>query len=162
MDEEQEENDLAIQCLSKNIDTIQPRVYGIHVSPDGCVLSSSTDLDDDETTCPHFPSLDEVQRPEGVQTVSRSELREIQRLTPNVDLVSCHDKKVVFKYYFLYQFLHKVWNEMNLWMRLPPHPNIVPFERVVLDGIHGRIVGFTTLFIPGGTIEDTTRVFKLD
>lgn len=75
---------------------------------------------------------------------------------------------VAFKYYFLYQFLGKVWNEMNLWMRLPPHPNIVPFDRVVIDELHSRVVGFTTPFIPGGTIEDDStrtpgrgRVFKL-
>lgn len=48
-------------------------------------------------------------------------------------------------------------------MRLPPHPNIVPFERLVLDELHGNIVGFTTRHIPGGTIQDnSSRTFKLE
>lgn len=52
---------------------------------------------------------------------------------------------------------------MNLWMRLPRHPNMVPFDRVVVDEIEGRVVGFTDEYFPGGTLEDnTTRVFQLE
>jgi serine/threonine protein kinase len=51
---------------------------------------------------------------------------------------------------------------MQLWMRLPAHPNIVPFDRVVVDEIHGRVIGFTSKYIPGGTLDKaTTRVFKI-
>ncbi|EXF86228.1 hypothetical protein CFIO01_02287 [Colletotrichum fioriniae PJ7] len=51
---------------------------------------------------------------------------------------------------------------MNLWMRLPRHPNIVPFDRLVVDELEGRVVGFTSVYIPGGTLEDNqSRVFKL-
>lgn len=90
---------------------------------------------------------------------------------PNVDLVSYispsttgggETTKAVFKYYFLFQFLHKLWHEMNLWMRLPPHPNIVPLDRLVRDELRGHVVGFTSRYIPGGTLsENTTRTFKL-
>ncbi|KAH7167919.1 hypothetical protein DER46DRAFT_625606 [Fusarium sp. MPI-SDFR-AT-0072] len=38
------------------------------------------------------------------------------------------------------------WKEMNLWMRLPRHPNIVPFDQVVVDELEG---------------ENKSRVFKL-
>lgn len=51
---------------------------------------------------------------------------------------------------------------MNLWMRLPRHPNIVPFDRIVYDEDQGRAVGFTTKYIPGGAVEDRTGVFKLE
>ncbi|EFY91395.1 hypothetical protein MAC_02558 [Metarhizium acridum CQMa 102] len=55
-----------------------------------------------------------------------------------------------------------IWHEMNLWMRLPQHPNIVPFDRLVLDEVNGRVVGFTTLYIPGGTLsKNKSRKFKL-
>lgn len=48
-------------------------------------------------------------------------------------------------------------------MRLPPHPNLVPFNRVVLDEQNGRLVGFTSIYIPGGTIkENKSRTFKLE
>lgn len=52
---------------------------------------------------------------------------------------------------------------MNLWMRLPKqHPNIVSFDKIVVDELEGRCVGFTTKYIAGGTLdENKSRVFKL-
>lgn len=51
---------------------------------------------------------------------------------------------------------------MNLWMRLPSHPNIVPFDRVVLDELEGRVIGFTCDYFPGGSLYDNgSRVFQL-
>lgn len=51
---------------------------------------------------------------------------------------------------------------MSLWMRLPRHPNIVPFDRVVVDELEGRVVGFTSTYVPGGNLEENKlRVFKL-
>ncbi len=49
-------------------------------------------------------------------------------------------------------------------MRIPPHPNIVPLDALVVDSIDGvdRVVGFTTRYVPGFTLhENNTRVFKL-
>ncbi|KAI1172426.1 hypothetical protein F4777DRAFT_512751 [Nemania sp. FL0916] len=170
MDEEQESEDLAVKYLHKHIDTLGPDVYAIHLSPDGELVSVSTSPEDDETTCVYYPPLQTIQDQlsDPVTTVLRSDLIELDRLTPNVDLVSYTsyanptNTKIIFKYYFLIQFLHKLWHEVNLWIRLPPHPNIVPFDRLVLDEIHGHIVGFTSLYIPGGTIsENKSRVFKL-
>lgn len=52
---------------------------------------------------------------------------------------------------------------MHIWMRLPSHPNIVDFDRVVVDELEGQVVGFTARYIPGGTLEEnTSRTFKLD
>ena len=67
----------------------------------------------------------------------------------------------MFKYSFLIQYLTIHWHEMCIWSRLK-HPNIVPFDKIVVDEIEGRIVGFTSKYIPGGTLnENKTRVFKL-
>lgn len=105
-----------------------------------------------------------------METVLRSELRELDRLGPNVDLVSYQSRKAVFKYYFHPQFVGKRWDEMNLWMRLSAHPNIVPFDRIVVEQLAGsqdQIVGFTTLHIAGGTLDaieenpGDRRAFKL-
>ena len=60
--------------------------------------------------------------------------------------------KVVFKYYFLWQYAQSSWKETNLWMRLPRHPNIVSFDRIVVDELEGRIVGFTNNYVPGRTV----------
>jgi hypothetical protein len=47
-------------------------------------------------------------------------------------------------------------------MRLPCHPNIAPFDRVVIDELEGRVVGFTNVYIPGGSLEQNrSRVFRL-
>lgn len=54
------------------------------------------------------------------------------------------------------------WKEMSLWMRLPRHPNIVSFDRVVIDELEGRVVGFTSDYVPGGNLEENkSRIFKL-
>ncbi|KAJ3577557.1 hypothetical protein NPX13_g3006 [Xylaria arbuscula] len=51
----------------------------------------------------------------------------------------------------------------NELMDTPPlTSNIVPFDRLVLDEIHGHIVGFTSFYIPGGTLSgNKSRMFKL-
>ncbi|UKZ81479.1 hypothetical protein TrVFT333_009251 [Trichoderma virens FT-333] len=83
MDEELESEDPAFEQLYKHIDNLAPNVYAIHISPDGSLISTSTDPKDDET-------------------------------------------------------------------------------RIVIDELEGRFVGFTTIYIPGGTLEENkTRPFKL-
>ncbi|KAI1500568.1 kinase-like domain-containing protein [Biscogniauxia marginata] len=168
MDEELDSEDPAIEHLKKHIDKLGPDVYTIHVSNQGELISASTDPKDDNTRCVYYPPLDEIQRPDWVQTIRRSELQELDRLGPDVDLViyppysQATGKKVVFKYYFVLQFMPWVWDEMNLLIRLPRHPNLVPFDRLVVDELAGRFVGFTTVYIPGGTLEENpSRVFKL-
>lgn len=70
--------------------------------------------------------------------------------------------KLIFKYYFIPQRLPFTWREMNIWMRLPSHAHIVPFDKIVVDELENGVVGFTTLYIAGGTLEENkSRVFKL-
>ncbi|KAK2591292.1 hypothetical protein QQS21_011010 [Conoideocrella luteorostrata] len=166
MDQEQDLPDLAFDCLLKHIDHLSPDVYLIHLSPEGDLLSTSNDPNDDETLCVFRPPLDTAQLPDGITTISWAELQEVARLGPNVDLVVCRNStrpndKFVFKYFFLFQHLGFNWHEMCLWCRLQ-HPNIVPFNKVVIDELKGRFIGFTSKYIPGGTLdENKTRVFKL-
>lgn len=170
MDEEQESEDAAVGHLKKHIDALGSDVYAIHVSQDGELISTSTKPEDDQAWCVYYIPLQDVQCPKHVKTVLRSDLLELDRFGPNVDLVSylpsgdaTELKRAAFKYYFLLQFLYKFWHEMNVWMRLPAHPNIVPFDRLVLDELQGHVVGFTSLYIPGGTLsENKSRVFKLE
>lgn len=188
MDEEQDDESIAIQHLRRHICQLPLSVHRIHMSNTGEIISAYTDAEDDETYCVHYPALDEISLPEGVQTVRRDMLEELERLGPDVDLVvyrPCSSEpanmvgvnpdmapklyyrvltfnQVVFKYYFLWQYAQKSWKEMNLWMRLPRHLNIVPFDRVVLDELEGRVVGFTNRYVPGGTLEEKkSRVFRL-
>ncbi len=48
--------------------------------------------------------------------------------------------------------LYTLCNEMNLWMCFPAHLRIVPFDRLVLDNVNGRVISFTNLYIPGLTL----------
>lgn len=51
---------------------------------------------------------------------------------------------------------------MNLWMRLLKNPHIVQFDKIVVDELEGRCIGFTTAYVPGGTFqENRNRTFKL-
>jgi serine/threonine protein kinase len=170
MDEQQESPDAAIGHLHKHIDALGPDVYAVHISLDGKLISSSTNPEDDQTMCVYYPPLQDIQCPSHIKTVIRSDLLELDRFGPTADLVSympspdaAEPRKAVFKYYFVYQSIERVWHEMNVWMRLPAHPNLVPMDRVVLDELRGRIVGFTSLYIPSGTLEQNCpRVFKLE
>lgn len=91
---------------------------------------------------------------------------------PQVDLVTCPetlrlvaDTKAAFKYWFIQNGM--VWkrHELQLWARLPrDHPHIVPLDAVVLDNVKGGVIGFTSVYIPGGTLQDnnaTVRPFRL-
>ncbi|KAK2601229.1 hypothetical protein N8I77_010693 [Diaporthe amygdali] len=169
---EEYDDDIAIStifCPAKHEDKLDPDVFAITISEQG-ELTVSKDSEDDETQCPYYPVLDDVKRAELIHTVSRGQLREIERFGPNVDLTSHASqdseeaRQMVFKYYLLDRFLFKRWDELNIWMRLPSHPFIVPFDRLVVDKLEGRevVVGFTSVYIPGGTIEENmSRIFKL-
>ncbi|KAI1860487.1 hypothetical protein JX265_009886 [Neoarthrinium moseri] len=169
MDGEQDDDSIAIKHYSRYSSHLSRDIYRIHVSHTGEIISTYTDPENDPTCCVHYPFLHEVFLPEGIQTVRRDELEELDRLGPDVDLVEYPPylggptKKVVFKYYFLWQYAQWSWKEMNLWMRLPRHPNIVPFDRVVVDELEGRVVGFTNIYVPGGSLqENQSRVFRLE
>ncbi|KAI0193111.1 hypothetical protein F4808DRAFT_475405 [Astrocystis sublimbata] len=168
MDGEQDEDAIAIKHFSRHSSKLPPNVHRIHISDDGEVISVYTDLEDDQNPCIHYPLLSDISIPEGILTVRRDELEELDRLGPLVDLVrytpspGASPIKVVFKYHFVWQRAPMAWKEMNLWMRLPPHPNIVAFDRLILDELDGRVVGFTSVYVPGDTLEgNKSRVFKL-
>lgn len=172
MDDEQDEEDLAIQHLKRHIDDLDSEVYEIHVSDDGDLLSTSSTPEDDRMQAVNYPLLSNFGNPESVKTVHRRDLRELDRVQPEVDIVAYtdpsregnHQETLVFKYICLPQSIEFRWDEMQISMRLPPHPNIVPLDRVVTEELQGRpvVLGFTTRFIPGGTVDENIyRVFKL-
>lgn len=68
---------------------------------------------------------------------------------PNVICKMLTISQAVFKYYFHIQYAARSWSEMNIWIRLPRHPNIVPFDRVITDKLEGRVIGFTNNYISG-------------
>lgn len=99
----------------KHIDGLGTDIYAIELARDGELAPVSTNPEDDQGTCVYYPPLEAIQRPDSVKTVLRSDLLELDRFSPNVDLVSyttCANAKettkVVFKRYFLFQFIYKI------------------------------------------------------
>ncbi len=160
----------ATRVLRKYADSLPLDVVAIHVDKSGNE-TLSTNPDDDATEGSHYVPLAEFQRPAHVDVVLRSELIEIERF-PGADLVSYPSssggvKKAVFKYCAAGhpEVVQRMWAEANILMRLPPHPNLLPLQGLVLEErSRTGIVGIMTPFIPGGTLKfptDKSRVIKL-
>ena len=88
MDGEQDDESLAVEHFSRYSSQLSPGVYRIYVSDSGVIISTYTDPKDDQTRCVHYPFLHEASLPEGIQTVRRDELEELERLGPDADLVA--------------------------------------------------------------------------
>jgi serine/threonine protein kinase len=117
---------------------------------------------------PYLP-FSAVESLAGCSTIQYSKLQELDRLGPGVDLSSYEDEsgkpqKVAFKFnpWGKPRKLKMAWDELNLLKRLPPHPNIVPFDRIVLEDVESRVVGFTTKYIPDGTLHNPKVPFRFE
>ena len=149
---------------------VPSEIYGYNLSESGSLISTSRDPKDEHFENIYYPTLAEIGDTETqIETVLRTDLVEADRLGPNVDLDfyvpgnGYQERRVVFKYFTASQSFEKRWPELNIWIRLPrDHPNIVPFERVVLDEVEHRVVGFTRPFVRGLTLDENDRLlFKL-
>jgi hypothetical protein len=163
----EEDNDVVFEALAEHIDNIPADAVSIKVSRDGELLSCCLDPDEDPAVIPFYPSLADF--PQELRKIRRSDLTEIDRLGLQADLTTYESlpgqiRRVVFKYYLNRSNIAAFWHELNCVIRLPKHPNIVPFDCLVFDIVDGKdkVVGFTAPFIPGGTVLDNiSRVFKL-
>lgn len=163
-----EDEDFVFEAVEKFINDLPVDTVAVEISKTGELLSSSSALGQDAYYAPFYPRRTEF--PRRMNTVRRSDLAEIDRLGVQVDLTTYvpapgQTKKVVFKYYFTTNNVAGFWHEMNCVMRMPKHPNIIPFDALVVEKLDGvdRVVGFTTPYIPGGTLDENWkgRVFKL-
>jgi hypothetical protein len=163
----EEDNDVIFEALAEHIDNIPADAVSIKVSRDGELLSCCLNTDEDPTVIPFYPSAADF--PQGLRKIRRSDLTEIDRLGVQADATTYESlsgqiRRVVFKYYTNRSNIAAFWHELNCVIRLPKHPNIVPFDCLVFDTFDGedKVVGFTAPFIPGGTVLDNiSRVFKL-
>ncbi|KAJ5443048.1 hypothetical protein N7445_004799 [Penicillium cf. griseofulvum] len=128
--------DSETSVLAQFADYLSPEVRAITVDDDGLLTGVSTDPEEDE----------------------------LDRLGPGVDLSSYNGQRVAFKFNPLDmpRRLQISWKEMNLLSKLPLHPNIILFDRIVLEDVESRVIGFTTKYIPGGTLADPKRPFRFE
>lgn len=170
----EEVEERVIQALAGIVDGLDQDVNLVNFSIEGDFLSTSSDSGDDTAAIPLYCPIDMI--PEQYRTgrvVSRADLVEVDRLSQCVDLVTYRSQpgsKAVFKYQFHHDQVLRNWHELNCWLRLSGHPNIVPLERLVTDyedvPEHGTnievVVGFTSAFVPGETLHHNPyRLFKL-
>ncbi|KAL4910850.1 hypothetical protein BDW74DRAFT_172311 [Aspergillus multicolor] len=61
-------------------------------------------------------------------------------------------------------WLQRTWGEVHFLTQLPPHPNLLPLDRIVLDDgdVEPRLLGFTARYLPGGNFENTRKLFRLE
>ncbi|KAM5473418.1 hypothetical protein MauCBS54593_002213 [Microsporum audouinii] len=100
------------------------------------------------------------------QVVRRSELREVERVNCVMDLVEYKSPDgetkgeiVVFKYTVIMQRVEYIWREAHLLRGLRGNDLFVPFHRTVIDDVTQNILGFTTRYISGGTLQDYRGIF---
>ncbi|KAI0450327.1 hypothetical protein F5B21DRAFT_517525 [Xylaria acuta] len=131
------DEDVEVSILERFVDYLSPEVRAVTVDDDGVISQYS-------------------------------KLQELDRLGPGVDLSSYYDEsrdaqEVAFKFNPIGKprRLQMAWDELHVHKSLPPHPNIVPFDRVVLEDVESRVIGFTTKYITGGTLDDPKRPFLM-
>ncbi|KAJ5781700.1 uncharacterized protein N7518_010183 [Penicillium psychrosexuale] len=164
------EEDKECLILAQFADHLSPQVRSITVDDDGLLTEVSMDPNEDDTLFVAYLPFSMIKSLPGCsladcRTIYYSELEEIDRLGPSVDLLSYEDEsgtpqRVAFKFNVIQRPLsiRMAWDEVNILKCLPPHPNIVPFDRVVLEDVESRVIGFTTKYIPGGTLADPTNL----
>jgi len=163
------EETFVFEAVAKFIEQLPADVVQVKLDRAGDLVSTSSDFNDDRAWIPFYPPRTDF--PRRVPTIRRRDLTEVDRLGLQVDLTTYPDpsrpgetRKVVFKYYVTENSVVTWWHEANCVLRMPSHPNIVPFDALVVDRIDhiDCVVGFTTRYIPGGTLhENDNRVFKL-
>ena len=170
----QPDEDVEIPILSRLADHLSSEIYAITIDDDGLLTEVSTDPEEDDTLFIAYLPFSTLDSLAGCRTIQYSKPQELDRLGPGVDLVSYESEsknprsgepqKAVFKFNPMEKPLRKqmAWDELNLLRSLPPHPNIVPFDRVVLEDVESRVVGFTTKYIPGGTLDNPNIPFRLE
>ncbi|ESZ92022.1 hypothetical protein SBOR_7588 [Sclerotinia borealis F-4128] len=163
------DEDQEIPVLSRFADSLSPDIRAIEVDDDGIISGVSKDLKDDDTPFIPHPPFSIVKSLAGCRTIKHSQLQELSRLRPGLDISSYKDKcqnsvKVAFKFnaWGKPQRLQRAWKEMNILKTLPSHPNIVPFDAVVLEDVESRVIGFTTKYIPGGTLVNPNVPFRFE
>ncbi len=158
----------AKQLVAEHIDNAPEGVIGIQVDEAGKVTFVDK-VDYDHNMATYYPTWEEFQLPKdgdkAAETVLRSELTELDRLSWHVDAVSyAGTERCVLKYSHDYKGFGAIWQEINIHARLPRnHPNILPLDRLVLEELSGtRVVGFTVPYVEGSDLDtNKSRPFKL-
>lgn len=163
------DEDVENSILAQFADYLSPEVRAVTVDDDGLLTGISTDPMEDDTMFLAYLPFSMAPFLSDCHVIQHSKLQELDRLGPGVDLCLYEDesgdhRKVAFKFNPMAKplRLQMAWDELNLLKSLPPHPNILPFDRVVLEDVESRIIGFTTKYIPGESLESSNVPFRVE
>ncbi|KAJ5534296.1 hypothetical protein N7527_000550 [Penicillium freii] len=133
------EEDRELSILARFADYLSLEVRAITVDDDGLLTGVSIDLEEDNTLFLIYIPFLLYESLGNCRTIQYSKLQELDRLGPCIDLISYENEsripqKVVFKFNVLNKPLRMqiAWDKLNILKSLLPHPNIIPFDRVVL------------------------------
>ncbi|KAJ6036236.1 hypothetical protein N7540_000515 [Penicillium herquei] len=164
-----EDEDIELSVFAPFADYLSPEVRSITVDDDGLLFGVSRDPEDDNTPYVAYPPLAICDTLSHSQKIQYSELKELDRLSPFVDLVSYKDEcgtphQAVFKFNVMDKpfKLQIAWDEINILSLLPPHPNLLLLDRIVVEGEESRVLGFTTRYIPGDTLDNPKIPFRFE
>jgi hypothetical protein len=149
----------AATILNDCADDLLPEDVIIKVSDDGEWLSFSNKDTEDHGRFFQYPRFDDQSDDVKADIIKRSDLREEKRMYWLADIVSYinendPDHLAVFKIAVHHSQLKRMWNDAHAMRALRGHPFIVPFEKFVVDDTDHRLIGWTSKFIPGGTLEE--------
>jgi hypothetical protein len=163
------DEDNEVPILAQFADCLSVEVRAITVNDDGLLSGVSINVEEDDTMFVPYLPVSTIESLANCRTIQYSKLQELDRLGPGVDLSLYEDEcgnfhKVAFKFNPLSKprRLQMAWDELNLLKSLPPHPNIVPFDRIVVEDMESRAIGFTTEYIPGGTLDNPEVLFRFE
>ncbi|RAL62671.1 hypothetical protein DID88_004514 [Monilinia fructigena] len=158
-----------IPILAQFADYLSPEIRAVEIDDDGRICGVSKELGEDESWFVPYPPFSIAKSLAGCRTVKHSQLKELDRLGLFVDVASYEDeyqnlRTVAFKFNVLGKPLRlkMAWDEINIVKSLPLHPNIVPFDSVIIEDVESRVIGFTTKYIPGGTLSDPKKPFRFE
>ncbi|KAM5471917.1 hypothetical protein MauCBS54593_003324 [Microsporum audouinii] len=148
------EDEDEIKAVRRYVDQLGPDVHSLEIDSNGDPIDTSSEDPTIEVRYPEYSGALEKG-----EVARRSELTEIDRFHVCTDLVEYRgslqgNKQVVaFKYTIIQQRVNATWDERYILKALKGHDSFVQFHRVVVDDVSGKVLGFTSQFISGGTLE---------
>lgn len=143
--------------------SLAPNVQGVDITPQGEVLATTTDKGAVQSHEPYCPSITEYglsSRQPRLPVLPRSKLTVLKRMSMGVDQVSYIDPQSGQERVAALKFPFRnpsyvgggLWTDIHVLGRLPPHPNIVSMNALVVEEISGLgVVGYTMPFFDGYT-----------
>ena len=156
----------ATEILDECAEDLLPDDVVVTVCNDGKFLTFSNRDEEDQGDFFRYPRFDHQTDDFKEDIVKRSDLCAKQRMYWLADIVSYVDGQnnhhlAGFKIAVHFSQLKRMWNDFHIMRALKRASIHCPLRKFVVDDTDHRLVGMTSTFIPGGTLEDNHSVTQL-